>query len=813
MQYGYFNDINKEYVITDPRTPVKWINYIGNLDFGGFVDHTGGALVCKGDPAINRIVKYISQLPASEFKGETLYVRIKARDSYTLFSPFFVPTLDQFQMYECHVGLGYTRIISEFYDIRTEVLIFVPIDGNREIRDIRITNLRAVPAELDVIPVVEYSHFDALKQFINADWVPQTMQSECLEEKSGTRTLIQYAYMNKNRKMNYFTSNYPVSSFETDRRHFIGDNEYGTWESPISLNSRELGDHKALRGDNIAALMHRLGTLEPGASIRLITQLGQCGSLEEERYSIECFRGIEKVENEFAKLKSFWEEYLSRLQVETPDKSMNTMLNIHNPRQCYITKTWSRYLSLYQLGYGSRGIGFRDSAQDVMGIMGNAAEEGRELVEKLLQVQRINGSAMHQFNPITMIANEGDSREWEDRPKYYSDDHLWIIQSVCAYVKETGNIGFLDKVIPFYEKDKREKPIEEGTVLEHLQRAVEFTRKDVGIHGLPLAGFADWNDTINMPWGAESFLTANLYGSALLEMIELMGYLAKVEYKDIYKKYYNEMKIIVNECGWDGEWYLRYYDQEGKPMGSKSNKTGKIYANAQSWAVISGFAPKERAIKALDSVKQILGTKNGIKLSYPGYSGYDPNKGGVTTYPPGAKENGGIFLHCNPWVMIAETLVGNGDRAYEYYCRINPACKNSLIEEYECEPYCYPQNILGDEHPQFGLARNSWLSGTASWVYQAAVKYILGIRPAYDGLLLDPCIPNAWRSFKVKKHFRGAVYEIHVRNPEGISAGIREVLLDGSAFNGNVLPVFGDGKLHSIEVLMGKNSHISEVEG
>jgi cellobiose phosphorylase len=812
MKYGYFNDINKEYVVTNPKTPVKWINYIGNIDFGGLVDQTGGALICKGDPAINRIIKYIPQLPSSEFKGETLYVRIKVKDAYTIFSPYFVPTLDQYQMYECHVGLGYNRIISEFYDIRTEVLIFVPVSGNREIRDIRITNLRTVPVVLDAVPVIEYTHFDALKQIVNADWVPQTMQSKCIEERSGFRTLIQYAYMNKNTRINYFTSNQAVSSFETDRKHFLGDNEYGTWESPLSLDCSELGNHEAQRGDNIAAMMHHLGTLEPGESRRIVTQLGQCRSIEEESYNIECLRNTERVDEEFAKLKCFWEEYLSKQQVQTPDKAMNTMLNIHNPRQCYITKNWSRYLSLYQLGFGFRGMGFRDSAQDVIGIMGNAPEEGRELIEMLLQVQRFNGSAMHQFNPITMAANEGDSRDWEDRPDYYSDDHLWIILAVCSYLKETGNVGFLDKLIPFYEKDKKEKPIEEGTVLEHLNRAIEFTRNDLGTHGLPLLGFADWNDTVNLPEGAESLFTANLYGKALSEMIELMDFLGNEKYKKLYEEFYQDMRESVNNWGWEEEWYLRYFDQTGKPIGSKLRNSGQIYVNAQSWAVISGFATEDRAIKALDAVNRMLNTKNGIKLSQPGYKSYDPEKGGVTTYPPGAKENGGIFLHCNPWVMIAETMIGNGDRAYEYYNQINPVCKNVIIDEYECEPYCYPQNILGDEHPQFGLARNSWLSGTSSWVYQAALKYILGIQPVYNGLVIDPCIPGIWKEFKVIKHFRGAVYEIHVRNPKGISKGVKQVTVDGIEVANRIVPLFGDGKVHYIEIEMGKDYCVSEGE-
>lgn len=803
MLYGYFNDITKEYIINEPKTPVKWINYIGNLAFGGFVDHTGGALICKGDPAVNRIIKYIPQLPASEFKGETLYVRIKGKDAYTLFSPYFVPTLDQYQMYECHVGLGYMRIISEFYGIRTEIVIFVPVGGEREIRDIRITNLRTVPVELDAVPVVEYTHFDALKQLLNADWVPQTMQSKCIYDEKGLKTIIQYAYMNKDTQINYFTSNTAASSFETDRRHFLGDNEYGTWESPLSLRNTELGDHEAQRGDNIAAVMHHLGILEPGESARLITQLGQCSNIDEEKTKIEYFRDAVKVDMEFEKLKYFWEEYLSKQQVTTPEKAMNTMLNIHNPRQCLITKNWSRYLSLYQLGFGSRGIGFRDGAQDVMGIMGNAPEEGRELIEKLLQVQKRNGSAMHQFNPVTMIASEGDAREMEERPKYYSDDHLWIVLSVCCYIKETGNIRFLDKIIPFYEKNKNGRPLEEASVLEHLMRAINFTENDLGSHGLPLLGFADWNDTVNMPAPAESFFTANLYGKALSEMIELMDYLSDDDRKELYKKYYEKMKESVNEWGWDGEWYIRYFDHEGNPVGSRKNTQGQIYANAQSWAVISGFAPLNRAVAALNSVRRILNTSKGIKLSHPGYNGYDAEKGGITTYPPGAKENGGIFLHCNPWVMIAETIVGNGDRAYEYYNQINPVSKNSCIDEYECEPYCYPQNILGDEHPQFGLARNSWLSGTASWVYQAAIQYILGVRPTYDGLTIDPCIPKRWKEYRVRKHFRGSIYEIHVSNPGAVSKGIKQIAVDGRIITGNTVPCFEDGNTHCIEVIMG----------
>lgn len=802
MRYGYFDNASKEYIITDPKLPVKWINYVGGLDFGGFVDHTGGSLICKGDPAINRIIKYIPQLPDSDFKGETLYIRIKENDGYKFFSPFYVPTLDNYDLYECHVGLGYSRIISEFYGIRADVTIYVPHKSDRVIRDIKIKNLRNKPVDIDVIPVVEYTHFDALKQFDNNDWVPQTMQSKAVYEENGLITITQFAFMRKNSAVNYFTSNNSVSSFETDRRRFLGNNGYGTWACPISLYNDELSSYEALRGDNICALMHHLGQMDPGVEKRVITQLGQCENIKEEKEIIDYYRNEKNVDKAFGDLKSFWDKYLSTLHVETPDEDFNTMVNIHNPRQCYITKNWSRYLSLYQMGLGSRGMGFRDSSQDVLGILGNMPEEGRELIEKLLQVQKIDGSAMHQFNPVTMVADEGDARERQDRPKYYGDDHLWIVLAVSTYLKETGDMDFLNLNIPFYDKNKDALPLENGTVMEHLQRAIEFTHNNIGQHGLPLLGFADWNDTVNLPAGAESVFNANLYGYALLEMMDIARYLNEVELARKYQNYHETMKNAFNDACWDGEWYIRYFDKDGNALGSRNNDKCKIYVNAQSWPVISRFALADRAKKSLGSVYKYLNTSKGIKLSAPGYNGYDPDIGGITTYPPGAKENGGIFLHANIWAIIAETIVGNGDRAYEYYNQINPVTKNNNIDEFECEPYVYPQNILGDEHPQFGLARNSWLSGTASWAYQAATRYILGILPSLEGLILDPCIPAQWNGFRATRKFRNAIYTIEVVNTAHMSKGIKTLVVDGKEIRGNVIPIYDDGNEHIVRAIM-----------
>jgi cellobiose phosphorylase len=807
MEYGHFDDDRREYVITNPRTPVKWINYIGTLAFGGFVDHTGGALVCKGDPALNRLTKYIAQLPSYEFSGETLYLRFRQGRGYRVFSPYFVPTLDDYNRYECHVGLGYTRFVSEFYGLRSEITVFVPREGDREIRDIRVTNLSDHTLSVEAIPVVEYTHPDALIQLTNADWAPQTMVSRVVRDADGFAILLQYPFMRRDTAVNFFTSNIRASSFDSDRAHFLADHEYGTWANPLSLDGTQLSSYEAQRGDNIAALLIPLGAIGPGNTARLITQLGQAATADEALPEIRRYRDPAVVDAALGELAQWWDAHLGKIQVQTPDAAMNRMLNIHNPQQCYTTLQWSRYLSLYQLGFESRGIGFRDSSQDVMGVMAHVPAEARQLITKLLQVQLRNGSAMHQFTPSTMVANEGDSREMADRPNYYGDDHLWIVLALASYVKETDDRAFLEKVIPYYEKDGDGVPLESGTVLDHLQRALAFTRQNVGAHGLPLLGFADWNDTVNLPTGAESLFVANLYGKALLEMADLAHYLGDTATAAHCVADGDEMKASFNRCAWDGEWFVRYFDEQGRALGSRANAYGQIYANAQSWPVISGFAQPDQARQALDSLYSRLNTRHGIKLSTPSYNGYDPHVGGISTYPPGAKENGGIFLHTNPWAMIAEAMLGNGDRAYEYYAQINPASQNDRIDEFECEPYVYPQNILGDEHPRFGLARNSWLTGTASWAYQAAMQYILGIRPTYEGLLVDPCIPSAWDGFRASREFRGLRYEIEVQNPEHVCRGVRSVQVNGQEIDSGLIPIATGGSVQRVKVVLGHGGH------
>ncbi len=803
--YGYFDDDAREYVVTTPATPIKWSNYVGTLRFGGVVDTTGGSLICKGDPALNRITKYLAWLPASDFKGSTIYIRIARADApFALFSPFVTPTLGRPDRWECHVGLSYMRWLVEFYDLRVQITIFVPAGSSTLLQDIRVTNIGSDPLAVDVCPVYEFSHFDALKQLTNADWVPQTMTLRAHREPTGHLVLEQYAFMRRDVCVNYVTADGPVASFEGDRRIFLGDSEMGSWAHPLSLDAPSLSNSECVRGNNVAALLIPAGPLAPGATFRTCTQLGQDRDLNAARTEIARFRDLENVDAALRDLASFWERYLQTLQVRTPDAAFNTMLNVHNPRQCHTTKNWSRYLSLHQLGYGSdRGIGFRDTAQDLLGVMSHMPEEAIELALDLLSVQRRDGSAMHQYAPSTMVATMGEAPKDDPRLGYYGDDHLWIVLTVAAYLRETGNVAVLDKVVPFYEKHERSGlPLESGTVWEHLCRALRFTWGDRGRHGLPHAGYADWNDTVNLPAGSESLFNANLFGAALRaarEVAAASGYQAEIEE---FRRYYDVMMQAVNAVAWDGAWWIRYFDQAGDPLGSHANRYGKLFTNGQSWPIISGFAGGRRALQAMDSVYEIMNTRHGIKLSWPSYRGYDAQLGGVTTYPPGAKENGGIFLHANPWAMIAECLLGRGDRAYQYYRQINPAAKNDSLDEYESEPYCYPQNILGDEHPQFGLARNAWLSGTSAWCYVAATQWILGIRPTLGGLIVDPCLPAAWDGFDVVRRWRGATYRIAVRNPHHVCKGVQSLRVDGDVFDGNLVPIQGPGN-HLVEVTMG----------
>jgi cellobiose phosphorylase len=779
--FGYYDDAAREYVVTDPRTPTKWVNYIGTLDFGGFVDQTGGLNVCKRDPANNRITGYKIDTPQNAMRGNTLYCRIRnAKGGYTVFSPFYTPTLTPYEKFECRMGLGYNRWIVRMHGLEIEIKMFVPAGASQVVTDARVRNLSAgKTVQVDVIPLVEFSHPDALKNLTNADWVPQTMKGKAVKS-----VITQYPHMAEGRRANFLTANRPMDSFTTDRNKFLGSHGYGTYAQPGGLMAPHLDNYEALRADNgnsIAAILYRLGSIPKGKESRIIIQLGQNTSVAAAAESIARLQDGKNVDDAWVALADSWRKYLDHLRdVKTPDAALDRIINTLGPRQNHATFFWSRYLSLNQLGYGGdRGIGVRDTNQDLMGVLPYMPDRAREMIEKLLSVQRFDGSSMHQFNPLTGKASIGEGQPGTEQD-FYSDDHLWNVLAVVEYVKETGDTAFLGKRIAYYDEGTDEKKV--GTVLEHLHRALAFTAGNLGRHGLPKLGWADWNDAFNME-GAESVFSACLYGKALLEMQELMDVLGDVESAQGYAEDYNRIKKNVNKSAWDGEWYASYIDKDGKLVGSRQNQEGQIYLYTQAWAVMAGFASPERAARAMKSVEEKLDTKHGIKIMTPAYQQTQPGIS-ASTYTPGLKENAGIFLHPNPWAAIAETMLGHGERAVQIIDRINPLKKDT--KTYECQPDVFVQNMASDEHPQFGLARNPWLSGTVSWVNQATTKSILGIRPTYQGLAIDPCIPEGWPGYTATRVFRGVACNIRVER--GKQAG-PALVVDGKEVEGQVVPI------------------------
>ena len=496
------------------------------------------------------------------------------------------------------------------------------------------------------------------------------------------------------------------------------------------------------------------------------------------------YRGPAAVDRELAKLRGYWDETLGKYSAVTPDAAVNGMVNIWNQYQCRTTFNWSRSASYYESGIG-RGMGFRDSNQDILGFAHQVPTLARERLKDIAATQFPEGRAPHQYSPLTKQGNgEG-----------FGDDHLWLVIGAAHYMKETGDLGILDESVAYNDGS-------DGSLYEHLCRAMEYTTRSTGWHGLPLIGSADWNDCLNLkgPNGkAASVMVAQMFVMAaglMMEIARRTGKPADVEKFDTWGR---EMARKVNDTSWDGEWYLRAFDDTGAPVGTAKAEEGRIWLETQVWAVLSGVAEGERARTCMDSVRAHLASKKGIVLFAPGYTTYHPELGYVSVFPAGLKENAAIFCHTNPWAMIAETMLGRGDEAFSYYKAILPSASNDTAELRGTEPYVYSQMIAGRDHKDFGQAKNSWLTGTASWNFAAVSQYILGVRPEYDGLRVDPCIPRGWKSISVTRVFRGDTYRISITNPRKLCQGVRRLTVDGKPREGNLVPVFGDGAVHEVE--------------
>lgn len=784
MQYGYFDQRNREYVITRPDTPTPWINYIGSGKYGGIVSNTGGGYSFHKDPQNRRVTRYRYNNIPMDRPGRYIYLRDASTGEY--WNPGYQPVQRKLDAYCCRHGLGYTVLEGEYRGVSSSVTYFVPDDKDFEIWLVKVRNLTHVQKTLQVFSYAEFCFWDAIMDQQNVDWVQQINQGRCVDG------IITWHPHHVENSAAFFATGEAINSFDTNLEAFIG--KYRFEANPEAVEQGMCSNSISYRMNGVGAFCVDIA-LNGNEETEMVFVLGFAEDKTLIKNEIQDYLKPQAAHEALQRLKDHWNHYLGKLHVDTPDDEMNLFVNTWNQYQCKTTFNWSRFVSLYQLGLG-RGMGIRDSAQDTLGVMHTIPDQAKELIIKLLKCQYTDGRAYHLFFPLTGEGGMGDAPV--KKFDWYSDDHLWLALAVNAYVKETGDFGFLDEQI-FYNDKKTQ-----GTVWEHLSRALDFTNTCRGPHGLALAGRADWNDTLNLDIGkgvAESVFTSMLYCRSALEMTEMAEYLKKADDAARFRTMYEDMKAAIQGTCWDGEWYIRAFDDNGKVIGSQKNEFGKIFINSQTWAVLGCVAEGEYSRKCLDSMYHWLNSEYGIVKVYPAFNKYDNDMGGITTYPPGAKENGGIFVHTNPWAMVAEAMEGNGNRAYQYYRQVLPARRNQDAERLEVEPYVYCQNMLGKEHPHFGIGRNSWLSGAAAWNMVASSQYILGIRPGYDTLIVDPCIPSEWSGFRARREFRGAVYHIEVRNPDRISKGVRKILVDDVECE--KIPLLPKGSSCNVLVIMG----------
>lgn len=814
MRYGYFDDEMREYVIQHPDTPLPWSNYLGCEDFISMISNTGGGYAFYQDAKLRRLTRFRYNSVPADTDGRFLYLRDDATGE--AWSPNWQPMRRDLEDYRCRQGLGYTVIAGAYAGIRAETTYFVPLGETLEIWSTTVENQRQKTADLSLIAAVEFCLWNALDDATNFQ-----RNLNIGEVAVHGRTIFHLTeYRERRNHFASFACSEYTAGFDTQREAFLG--AFRDWSSPAAVERGALGNSIGVGGSPIGAHHVRL-RLEPGESRRLVFVLGYHENLESKfadeaktapkldraAQRIARFTTPETVDAEFARLKDWWTELTGVLRTETPQPEIDRMVNTWNAYQTMMTFAVSRSASRYEAGIG-RGIGFRDANQDLLGCVHLIPERARERLLDLASTQLPSGGAYHQYQPLTKKGND-------DIGSGFNDDPLWLVLSASAYIKETGDWAILDEVVP-YDND----PSLAAPMMDHLCRAAAHTLNNIGPHNLPLIGRADWNDCLNLnchsmdpdePFQtapmqesgvAESVLIAAMFCMACAELEALSAHHGVETGQERWRAARQKMEQAIDRHGWDGSWYLRAYDASGKPIGSHRNAEGRIFIETQGMCVMAGLGLENgRAKRALDSVAEHLATDHGLMLHQPAFTAYRPELGEISSYPPGYKENASIFCHTNPWVIIAETLIGRGDRAFDYAQRINPAHREAISEVHQCEPYVYAQTIVGRDAVDHGKARNSWLTGTSAWSYVAMTQWILGLRAEYDGLRVDPCIPSEWPSYRVVRHFRGATYDIRIDNPESTARGVRSVHVDGVPLSGTLLPAFQDGAVHQVVVVLG----------
>ncbi len=774
--YGYFDEAAREYVITRPDTPTPWINYIGEGRYGGIVSNTGGGYSFDRDPRNRRVTRYRYNAVPADQPGR--YVYLRDQDTGEFWSPTWQPVRLDLDGYECRHGTAYTRIAGTHDGIETEITYFVPPGAADEavpceLWVLRIRNAGSASRRLRSFSYAEFSLFDAFNDMVNLDWGQHIVFSSCDEGIIRVRT--------KFNKLVYFIgSSETPAGYTCDREAFVGScRDLG---DPIVVETGEPTNAPSPRGNSVGSLTHDID-LAPGEERRLVFVMGATERPAEIARTVARYSDPAEVDSAFKALRDDWAAYLSRFTVETPDADTNAMLNFWNQVQCRTTLYWSRFVSGYETGMG-RGMGTRDSGQDTLGTMHTVPDHARRMLTRIWEMQFADGHTWHQFYPLTGEGGPGLAAEYPDWPQWFSDDHLWLIIAVCAYLRETGDFSYLDQRVAFVDGG-------EESVWAHMLRAVEFTLANRGPHGLPRSGFSDWNDTLNIDHGsgkAESVWVGMQFCRAMLDLAEMCrhsGRTTEAGEADRFEQLHGDMTAAINASAWDGAWYTRSFDDDGLPIGVAGAPHHAIDLIAQSWSVIGEAAPRDRAEQAMRAAHERLNTRFGLALLAPPYDGFDPRVCGTSTFVPGAKENGGIFCHSNPWSMVAAAMLGWGDQAYRYYRQILPLARTDS-DVYKVEPYVYPQNVCGPAHPSFGLARNAWLTGAAAWTFVAVTQWILGIRPTFEGLRVEPVIPEDWPGFKAHREYRGTAYEISVtRRGPGNDVSM---VVDGLPIAGDVVP-------------------------
>jgi cellobiose phosphorylase len=812
MRYGFFDDSRREYVITQPDTPLPWINYLGSEAYFGLISNTAGGYSFFRDARLRRITRYRYNHAPLDLGGRYLYLR----DTHTgkTWSPSWQPTRNDVEDYACRHGMGYTVIGSTYQGIQAQTRYFVPLGETLELWQLTLTNRRDEPARFSVFSCVEFCLWDAWDDATN--YQRNFNIGEVEVDETSSVIYHKTEYRERRNHFAFFACSEPLAGFDTQRDVFLGP--YRGWDRPAAVE-RGRSFNSVAHGWAPIGSHHVRIDLEPGESRQILFLLGYHENPDDQKFDPPGSQTINKrtvqpvldryldpgsADAGFDALRAHWDSLLGAFQVETPDMHTNRMVNVWNAYQCMITFNLSRSASYFESGIG-RGMGFRDSNQDLLGFVHMVPARARERILDLAATQLESGGAYHQYQPLTKRGNDAVGSD-------FNDDPLWLILSVASYLKETGDWQLLDELVPYDNQPGSEQPL-----YEHLQRSLDYTLDRLGPHGLPLIGRADWNDCLNLNTfsstpgesfqttalqdgqTAESVLIAGLFVLAAREMAAMAKWRGFDQEARRYEGQAARMEAAVREHGWDGAWFLRAYDHFGGKVGSQECEEGQIYVEPQGLCIMAGIGldgdadgQHSMAGKALASVQERLVTPHGILLHQPAYSRYSLHLGEISSYPPGYKENAGIFCHTNPWIMIAEAMAGHGDRAHDYYLRINPSAREEISELHRCEPYVYAQMIAGRDAPTHGEAKNSWLTGTAAWNYVAITQWILGIRPTLDGLQVAPVIPDDWPGFGARRVFRGVPYRISVVR---VGRGNRAALtVDGRSMEGNVVPLPREGQ-------------------